>query len=309
MSLFNNKSDKLVKQFRELATEGNGIAEAIESSFAHSEKAYASIVEQLTNLSTAVKDLSNHSSKDLIDGLIGAGHEIADSTARISDSIQNEADFIEQLHKVIGDISGDIEELRHNQHEMVKSFSALREQMDSIRECTSMISSLSNQTNLLALNATIEAARAGEHGRGFAVVAGEVKKLSLDTAEASSKIDTSVDTFTNQINFIIGEADKNNEKIDAVNNATSSALDILGEVVKNHQDNMTQTTAIVDEVHNRISELEGELQNIKAGEAVTNVANAVEEAVASSQEAEAGLSKLKDGVQNAVSLVERMGAI
>ena len=72
---------------------------------------------------------------------------------------------------------------------------------------------------------------------------------------------------------------------------------------------MTQTTAIVDEVHNRISELEGELQNIKAGEAVTNVANAVEEAVASSQEAEAGLSKLKDGVQNAVSLVERMGAI
>ena len=99
MSLFNNKSDKLVKQFRELATEGNGIAEAIESSFAHSEKAYASIVEQLTNLSTAVKDLSNHSSKDLIDGLIGAGHEIADSTARISDSIQNEADFIEQLIK------------------------------------------------------------------------------------------------------------------------------------------------------------------------------------------------------------------
>ena len=50
MSLFNNKSDKLVKQFRELATEGNGIAEVIESSFAHSEKAYASIVEQLTNL-------------------------------------------------------------------------------------------------------------------------------------------------------------------------------------------------------------------------------------------------------------------
>ena len=88
-----------------------------------------------------------------------------------------------------------------------------------------------------------------------------------------------------------------------------SALDILGEAVKNHQDNMAQTTAIVDEVHNRISELEGELQNIKAGEAVTNVANAVEEAVASSQEAEAGLSKLKDGVQNAVSLVERMGAI
>ena len=100
-----------------------------------------------------------------------------------------------------------------------------------------------------------------------------------------------------------------NGKIDAVNNAASSALDILGEAVKNHQDNMAQTTAIVDEVHNRISELESELQNIEAGESVTHVANAVDEVVASSQEAKAGLSKLKDGVQNAVSLVERMGAI
>ena len=72
---------------------------------------------------------------------------------------------------------------------------------------------------------------------------------------------------------------------------------------------MAQTTAIVDEVHNRISELESELQNIEAGESVTHVANAVDEVVASSQEAKAGLSKLKDGVQNAVSLVERMGAI
>ena len=42
--------------------------------------------------------------------------------------------------------------------------------------------------NLLALNATIEAVRAGDAGKGFAVVGGEVKNLSAQIGNATSKI-------------------------------------------------------------------------------------------------------------------------
>ncbi|WP_019001710.1 methyl-accepting chemotaxis protein [Succinimonas amylolytica] len=170
---------------------------------------------------------------------------VSSSGRRIVESVHESMQNVELLKDVISSIRTDIEDLHEFQDKFVKSFTALKEQMDSIKECTQIISTLSGQTNLLALNATIEAARAGEHGRGFAVVAGEVKKLSLDTADASSKIDSSVESFTNQITAIIAEADKNRQLLDGVSASAEDAIKKFNNVKQQHDEKVTVVNEII----------------------------------------------------------------
>jgi methyl-accepting chemotaxis protein len=64
----------------------------------------------------------------------------------------------------------------------------LNEKIKEIDAITVSINRIASMTKMLALNAGIEAARAGEHGRGFSVVANEVRKLSEQSAEATTSI-------------------------------------------------------------------------------------------------------------------------
>lgn len=181
---------------------------------------------------------------------------IDESIKQIEEVYSNNAKEIDQIHKVIDTMSTSIVSMQELQESFINSFIGLREQMKSIHECTEMISDLSNQTNLLALNATIEAARAGEHGRGFAVVAGEVKKLSLDTAEASSKIDTTVDGFNQQIDKIISETETNKRMLAEMSSSTNSAQNIFNTAKDNDQTNKESVANIINTINDNVIKLQ-----------------------------------------------------
>ncbi len=80
--------------------------------------------------------------------------------------------------------------------------------MEQVQRVSSAIDAIAAKTNLLALNATIEAQRAGEAGRTFAVVAAEVKKLALETRQATDEINRTMETFVVQAGHVIHDIDE-----------------------------------------------------------------------------------------------------
>jgi methyl-accepting chemotaxis protein len=261
------------------------VANEIEESLRNDKKG-SKLKQFITDLADDHRDLL--AQEENLSSLDGIKDSIDEAIQKVEEVYSNNAREIEEIKQVLDSLTTSIVSMQKLQESFISSFVGLREQMKSIRECTEMISDLSNQTNLLALNATIEAARAGEHGRGFAVVAGEVKKLSLDTAEASSKIDTTVDGFNHQIDTIITETETNKQMLEDMSNSTNNAQNIFNNAMEKEKNNRMSMGDIIGCINNNIIKLQSvasfhlDLQKTTA-ESFKKIENYVEEKMAKNE--------------------------
>jgi methyl-accepting chemotaxis protein len=131
--------------------------------------------------------------------------------------VQETVERMQQLVETVRSTSADVEKL------VVSS--------DEIGRVTALITKITEQTNLLALNATIEASRAGEAGKGFAVVAGEVKQLSLRTAEATREIHAVIEAIRQDVRRVLAGISSGQEAAEAGRVRIREAGDTLGAVV------------------------------------------------------------------------------
>ncbi|MCF8479749.1 MAG: methyl-accepting chemotaxis protein [Rhodospirillum sp.] len=93
----------------------------------------------------------------------------------------------------------------------------LADAVGQIGEVLQLINGIASQTNLLALNATIEAARAGEAGKGFAVVANEVKNLANQTAQATERVTTQIQSIQRETGEAVSAIQSIGETIGEIN--------------------------------------------------------------------------------------------
>lgn len=115
-----------------------------------------------------------------------------------------------------------------------------------VETAVSAIRAIAEQTNLLALNAAIEAARAGEQGRGFAVVADEVRKLSEQAAQATTRIDAVLKRVSLDVASTVSISQENASAVLDGLQAAKSSSDIFVQIEKATVDMKHSVDAVRD---------------------------------------------------------------
>jgi methyl-accepting chemotaxis protein PixJ len=97
--------------------------------------------------------------------------------------------------------------------ETTKKVEQLGQASQSISKVVKLIANFAAQTNLLALKASIEAARAGEEGRGFAVLAEEVRQLAQQSGQATSEIESIVNSIQKETAELLSAMENGTEQV------------------------------------------------------------------------------------------------
>lgn len=166
-----------------------------------------------------------------VDDMAAGNDSNAQESTEISAEMLGVNQFCDQLTASMDEINVVMEELGHNNNEVV---------------------SIASQTNLLALNASIEAARAGEAGKGFAVVAGEINNLAKQSSDTATRSNASQTKIINSVAEIIEDTHKLHDTVANVNIRTQNLAAATEEIAAS----VENVLSAADEVKAKLNVLE-----------------------------------------------------
>lgn len=159
----------------------------------------------------------------------------------MNESMRQLSYSINEMVKGIESVTSQAQETALRQEQSMRAANEMKASTDETKVISNFIREIADQTNLLGLNAAIEAARAGEHGQGFAVVAEEVRKLAVNSAEATENIESSLNKMNELIEQILNHiesmtdltqsqaalTEQLNASMEEVNNMSASLVNIV----------------------------------------------------------------------------------
>jgi methyl-accepting chemotaxis protein len=189
----------------------------------------------------------------------------------------------------------------------VAEAAALAEASAQIGRFVSQTKAIATQTNMLALNAAIEAARAGEQGRGFGVVAAEVRKLSIQVAQAAVTTEGTVKDVLKRV----GATHETMSRVGAASTAARGAARTVSEGLRSVADSAHETERFTQDISGAAAESESLVTEIARrledlARSTDSFAASAEQIAASSQEQSAATEEIAASAQALATAADKL---
>lgn len=240
----------------------------------------AATSEQLLKSSQLLSSKTDESMENLNE-LSGWEGVVADNVKKVETASKDLLDKSLENEKLLNDlhtINGEVSESMNITTDIAQKLS---DAVQEIGVTLKLISDISSSTNLLALNASIEAARAGEAGKGFAVVATEVGNLANSTQDSLKEVEAVIERVQNNVKEITMQVEENSSKLGTQNeyfanvfksmqdmtellNTSVDAIDTMGQAHNKQADVIHKTVSINQSIAEGIKNVTDQFGSINA---------------------------------------------
>ncbi|GBG94091.1 chemotaxis protein [Ligilactobacillus salitolerans] len=149
--------------------------------------------------------------------------DIMNVTETINDMYQSQTQQMEHTKTIM-------DTMQQSSNDNLKITEALKEDTQQIDEITKSVHEISYHTNILSVNTALQAVRTNENTDGFSVVAKEMRKLSREVDESSSRIQTTLQNIVHKVDSIDQTSSKTGAKISSALSGFARNQDSLHEL-------------------------------------------------------------------------------
>lgn len=258
---------------------GSSLSQVSENESASAEE-LAATSEQLVESSKLLSSKTDESMENL--GELSEWESVvADNVGQVETTSKDLLDKSMENEKLLNDLHTINGEVSESMNVTTNIAQKLSDAVQEIGATLNLISEISSSTNLLALNASIEAARAGEAGRGFAVVATEVGNLANSTQESLKEVEAVIARVQNNVKEITAQVEENSSKLDTQNeyfanvfksmqdmtellNVSVKAIDTMGQAHDKQAEVIKKTISINQDIAEGIRNATDQFDSINA---------------------------------------------